>query len=77
MIKLVSCIEKYPAIYDTSKHYSKDEQDRSWDKVALEVGEKGKSIKSKLLIYQILGTSHNQTNTIEYLAKSTALELGN
>lgn len=43
MIKLVSCIEKYPAIYDNTKHYSKDEQDKSWDKVASDVGEKGKS----------------------------------
>uniref|UniRef100_A0A1B6KT01 MADF domain-containing protein n=1 Tax=Graphocephala atropunctata TaxID=36148 RepID=A0A1B6KT01_9HEMI len=40
MIKLVQSVEKYPAIYNTQKHFPKDDVDSSWDKVAVEVGEK-------------------------------------
>ncbi|XP_046673175.1 uncharacterized protein LOC124362583 [Homalodisca vitripennis] len=40
MIKLVQSIEKHPALYNTKKHFPKDEVDSAWDKVAIEVGEK-------------------------------------
>lgn len=43
MMKLVQSIEKYPPIYNNKRHYCKDDIDHAWDRVALEVGEKGKS----------------------------------
>lgn len=42
MISLVQHIEKNPPIYDTVNHYTKEEIEAAWDKVAVAVGEKGR-----------------------------------
>lgn len=41
MIKFIQCVEKYPAIFNTKQHFSKDDLDKAWDEIAIAVGEKG------------------------------------
>uniref|UniRef100_A0A1B6F583 MADF domain-containing protein n=1 Tax=Cuerna arida TaxID=1464854 RepID=A0A1B6F583_9HEMI len=77
MIKLVQSIEKYPALYNTKKHFSKDEVDSAWDKVATSVGEKDSlcrdrwhSIKScyiRHLKYTALNSKRRPYYLAEYL----------
>lgn len=43
MIRFIQCIEKYPAVYHTKKHFSKDVVEKAWEDIALAVGEKGRA----------------------------------
>lgn len=42
MIRFIECIEKYPALYNTKNHYSKEDVEKAWEDLALAVGEKGR-----------------------------------